>query len=296
MNIIYLIYYSMCKSIQLEQDINMILQNKQDQLTDNNYNSILYPWYITYKQNAATQLINTMQLTSNRTYLWDNLKRIDQDTQLEWTMSNLQQIAVAYAVKPYNNYTNIHYQNITTFQILTDAIDFVLSNFYRADLEQLTPPLSGTGYQNQWQWQIAVPEILNNIVILIKDSISNNLLQKVVLSSRRFMPNASYLYNLYNPKATPSLSTGGNLVDTARICFLRGLISQNLIEADYSFHSLDHILDFVTTSDGFYKDYSFIQHRVIVASASYGYTLFNGRIQNQWIIRRFNSHFKRVYK
>ncbi|CAL6029759.1 polysaccharide_lyase 8 family protein [Hexamita inflata] len=217
-----------------------------------------------------------MQLTSNRTYLWDNLKRIDQDTQLEWTMSNLQQIAVAYAVKPYNNYTNIHYQNITTFQILTDAIDFVLSNFYRADLEQLTPPLSGTGYQNQWQWQIAVPEILNNIVILIKDSISNNLLQKVVLSSRRFMPNASYLYNLYNPKATPSLSTGGNLVDTARICFLRGLISQNLIEADYSFHSLDHILDFVTTSDGFYKDYSFIQHRVIVASASYGYTLFNG--------------------
>ncbi|CAL6014806.1 polysaccharide_lyase 8 family protein [Hexamita inflata] len=141
---------------------------------------------------------------------------------------------------------------------------------------QLTPPLSGTGYQNQWQWQIAVPEILNNIVILIKDRISNNLLQKVVLSSRRFMPNASYLYNLYNPKATPSLSTGGNLVDTARICFLRGLISQNLIEADYSFHSLDHILDFVTTSDGFYKDYSFIQHRVIVASASYGYTLFNG--------------------
>ncbi|CAL6014804.1 N-terminal alpha-helical [Hexamita inflata] len=76
-----------------------------------------------------------MQLTSNRTYLWDNLKRVDQDTQLEWTMSNLQQIAVAYAVKPYNNYTNIHYQNITTFAILTDAIDFVLSNFYRADLE-----------------------------------------------------------------------------------------------------------------------------------------------------------------
>ncbi|CAL6067648.1 Conserved_hypothetical protein [Hexamita inflata] len=71
-------------------------------------------------------------------------------------------------------------------------------------------------------------------------------------------------------------STGGNLVDTTRICFIRGLLSLTISESDQAFNALQHVLDFVTVLDGFYKDYSFIQHQSLASSASYGAVLFSG--------------------
>ncbi|CAL6066391.1 polysaccharide_lyase 8 family protein [Hexamita inflata] len=258
------------------KDINIILQNKRDALTQNNYNSISSPWTITSYQNAATSYLNSMVYTTDRTYLWPSYKNMEQGPQLQSTVNNLLAIAIAYATTPYKNYTNIHFQNATTLDVLSQALDFVFTTYYKADLVKLSPPLSGTT-QNWWEWQIGIPDVLGNIIVLIQNSISPELMNKFIASSKRFLPNPGFFGNLSGSICSkPVVSTGGNLVDTARICFLRGLISQNITESDTSFQAMDHILDFVTISDGFYKDYSFIQHSTIVSSSSYGNTLFSG--------------------
>ncbi|CAL6096622.1 polysaccharide_lyase 8 family protein [Hexamita inflata] len=265
-----------CITPDQSKDMALILQNKYDSLTENNYNSISNPWAITSRQKQATTVLNSMIKTTDRKYLWDSWKNIEQGTQLLSTVSNLQTIALAFATTPCDKFPNIHYQNSTTLDTLTVAVDFVLTNYYKADLTVIAPPLSGSGNQNWWEWQIGIPDTLNNIVILLQKNISQNLLNKFLASSRRFQPYAATIISLFNPNQKPNPSTGGNLVDTARICFLRGLLSQNITESDLSFHSLDTILDFVTISDGFYKDYSFLQHSTIVASSSYGQVLFSG--------------------
>ncbi|CAL6069323.1 polysaccharide_lyase 8 family protein [Hexamita inflata] len=257
------------------KDINMILQNKKNTLTQNNYNSVS-PWIITSQQNKATAQIDSLIKTSDRTYLWQSYQNMEQGPQLKSTVNNLLVIATAYATTPYKNYTNIHYKNMTTLEIITQALDLILTSYYRADLTKLSPPLSGTT-QNWWDWQIGIPDVLGDIIVLIQDSISQDLMQKFLASSKRFLPNPGFYGNLSGTVCTKQVvSTAGNLVDTARICFLRGILSQNVTELDASFHALDHILDFVNIFDGFYKDYSFIQHTTIVSTASYGNTLFSG--------------------
>ncbi|CAL6063518.1 S-layer_homology domain-containing protein [Hexamita inflata] len=267
---------TMRPNLEQMQDINIILQNKQDSLTENIYSKINYKQAITIRQNRATQQINDMNTANDRTYLWSSYQQLQQGPQLLQTVKNIQVIATAYAVTPFENYTNLHYKNITTLNIVQSALDFILQNFYKADLIKLSPPLSGK-VQDWWEWQIGIPDVLNNIIVLIKEDISQNLLNNIIASSKRFLPNPTFYGNL-SASLCPSvvISTGGNLVNTAQIAFIRGLLSQNITESDLSFHALDHIFDFVNVSDGFYKDYSFIQHETISASASYGQVQFAG--------------------
>ncbi|CAL6067734.1 N-terminal alpha-helical [Hexamita inflata] len=119
------------------KDINIILQNKKDALTQNNYNSISSPWTITSYQNAATSYLNSMVYTTDRTYLWSSYKNMEQGPQLQSTVNNLLAIATAYATTPYKNYTNIHFQNATTLDVLSQALDFVFTTYYKADLAKL---------------------------------------------------------------------------------------------------------------------------------------------------------------
>ncbi|CAL6116959.1 polysaccharide_lyase 8 family protein [Hexamita inflata] len=257
-------------------DISQILLNKQNVLTENIYSKISYKQAITIRQNKATQLINEMNTTNERTYLWSSQPLLQQGPQLLETVKNIQVIATAYAVTPFENYTNLHYKNLTTLNIVQSALDFILQNYYKADLIKLSPPVSGK-VQNWWEWQIAIPDVLNNIVVLIKDDISQNILNSFLASSKRFLPSPTICGNLSGSSCPQALvSTGGNLVNTAQIGFIRGLLSQNITESDISFHALDHIFDFVSESDGFYKDYSFIQHYSIPSSANYGQVVFFG--------------------
>ncbi|CAL6060083.1 S-layer_homology domain-containing protein [Hexamita inflata] len=266
---------AICITPDQNKDVTLILQNKQESLTENYYNSINNPGASTYRQNKASTFLNSLIKTVDRTYLWDSYKNIEQGTQLMATVSNIYFIALAYATTPNDKFPNIHYQNTTTLDILSAALDHILSNYYKADTV-IAKPLSGSGNQNWWEWQIGIPDILNNIIILTLNNISQNIINKYLASSKRFQPNADTITNLFNINEKLIPSTGGNLVDTSRICFLRGLISQNLTESDLAFFALDRIFDFVTISDGFYKDYSFIQHNTIVASTSYGQMLFSG--------------------
>ncbi|CAL6083099.1 polysaccharide_lyase 8 family protein [Hexamita inflata] len=275
-------FYSLSITQQQIQDMDQIIRNKQELMTENKLNVVSNPWAIPSRQDKATSLINSMIRTNGRTYLWNQWKNIEQGAQLLQTVNCLQQIATAYAIIPYYNttskddYPNIHYKNITTLNIITSALDYIFTTYYKADLVTVLPPLSGTGVQGWWDWQIGITEALNNIIILIFDGITQNQISQFAASSRRFLPNSTMFGYLAGTNASPNPSTGGNLVDTSRICFLRGLITKNITEADLAFHGLDHIMDFVTTSDGFYKDYSFIQHETTVASASYGLVVFSG--------------------
>ncbi|CAL6055174.1 Glycosaminoglycan_polysaccharide lyase [Hexamita inflata] len=289
-----MIYLCLIITDAYTDDVKKILQNKKDMLTQNKYNSLVCPDYITNNANAANYYISNMITNPDRSYLWDDWKRIDQGPQLQSTLENLYQIAIAYAIEPFENYTNPHYKNIYTLNIITDALDLILTRYYKASLKFLTVPLSGLA-QNWWEWQIGIPEVLNNIIILIQDSLSDTLFDKFVQASRRFIPNPSHIGKLYG-STMPILmpSTGGNLVDTARICFIRGLLSLNISESDNAFNSLQNILDFVTVLDGFYKDYSFIQHQSLASSASYGAVLFSGLtnlivIINESILYNYNK-------
>ncbi|CAL6067652.1 polysaccharide_lyase 8 family protein [Hexamita inflata] len=251
-------------------DIKKIIQNKKDLLTQNKLNSLVCPDFITNNANAASYLLSIMITKTDRSYLWESWKRIDQGPQLQSTLESLYQIALAYAIEPFNNYTNPHYKNAQTLSAITNALDLILTRYYTSSLKYLhlylvQLKIGGSGK--------LVFLRLNNIIILIKDALFN----QYILASRRFLPNPSQIGKLLGSTMPIQMpSTGGNLVDTARICFIRGLLSLTISESDQAFNALQHVLDFVTVLDGFYKDYSFIQHQSLASSASYGAVLFSG--------------------
>ncbi|CAL6058123.1 S-layer_homology domain-containing protein [Hexamita inflata] len=63
------------------------------------------------------------------------------------------------------------------------------------------------------------------------------------------------------------------------ITFLRGIVSRNQTETDEAFTTIPSILEITTSYDGFFKDGSFIQHRVIPYTVGYGLGLLGNVVE-----------------
>ncbi|MDA1380689.1 hypothetical protein PCI56_14345 [Plesiomonas shigelloides subsp. oncorhynchi] len=130
---------------------------------------------------------------------------------------------------------------------------------------------------NWWHWELGIPKDIHNILIVLYEQLPSELIQANTAATRYFTPLPTHLGagpgadTSSNPKYRES--TGGNRTDNSQVVLLRGVLDNNAAEINAAVTALSPVVEYVSTSDGFYTDGSFIQHYDIAYNGTYGNVL-----------------------
>lgn len=154
---------------------------------------------------------------------------------------------------------------------LIEALSFLHDHYYHVGTAE---------WGNWWHWQLGIGRVVNNILVILYDELPQEVISNYVEASRYFVPRATHLSEGYGaPYSSAPLmfeSTGGNRTDNAQVVLIRGILDNNESEIKSAVEALSSIIPFVTEGDGFYKDGSFIQHKDLPYSGTYGQVMVQG--------------------
>lgn len=217
-------------------------------------------------QQSNTSLTN---LVIQKQGLWDDLLLNDDNklgVQLYATYQRLFTLARAYKL-PGGELEN----NPLLIEKLIQSLTFLHDNFYHVG----TPERG-----NWWQWQLGIGSVLNDTLIILHDDLPQDLINNYVETSRYFVPRPTHLSEGFGaPYSSAPLmfkSTGGNRTDNAKIVLIRGILAKDSDEISSAVTALSSIIPLITEGDGFYKDGSFIQHKDLPYSGTYGQVMVQG--------------------
>lgn len=252
-------------------DTYTIVRNRFIDLTNNNSN-----------EERAQKLLNTLNMASDRTFLWEQFPDMKNGPHILSTYRNLTDI-----IKAYTDKNSSLYQNKKVKDSILNSLNWLRDNAYRENLPELG---------NWWQWEIGIPKELNRIVAYMYPDLSKEQVEKFLNGSRYFQPYAEWSGYSEGAKTSTSpnkrLSTGGNRIDTCYIVFMRGILTHNKDEVTNALNNLGEVAEYVTSGDGFYRDGSFIQHGSIPYGGTYGEVLLNGLGTIQNLVANTNLEIK----
>ena len=212
--------------------------------------------------------------TDKRKTLWDDLNLTvkfvsgSSDSKLSedfnTAFSRLSAMATAYSSKG-----SSLYKNTSLKKDMIEALEWMYTNVYNENYDT-----ENEIYGNWWHWQIGMPQALCNIVILMYEDLPKDLIAKEAATLEHFNEDPNYVWKISGWGKMDM--TSANLMDTALISALRGMISENSIPIGMATEALGTVTGFVTESDGFYEDGSCIQHTSLAYTGGYGATLLSG--------------------
>ncbi|MEG2267010.1 MAG: polysaccharide lyase family 8 super-sandwich domain-containing protein, partial [Acinetobacter sp.] len=133
---------------------------------------------------------------------------------------------------------------------------------------------------NWWNWELGISRSVNNTLVILYEELPASLINKYNLATRHFVRDPRYLAEgsgaPYSTTKNAFTSTGGNRIDSAMVVFVRGLLANDPTEINAAVVSVPEVLNTVQSGDGFYQDGSFIQHKDLAYSGTYGQVLLNG--------------------
>jgi len=142
------------------------------------------------------------------------------------------------------------YTNETLAVDLLDALDWMYANRYNE---------KKSASDNWWDWEIGTPMALNDICTLLYDRLSPAQFKNYMNAVNKFTPSPA--------------KTGANLVWKTRVCAIRGVLVKDAAKLATSRAAYSKVFPYVTSSDGFYIDGSFIQHEKHPYTGGYGASL-----------------------
>ena len=145
-------------------------------------------------------------------------------------------------------------------QFLKDIIyslDYMHDNYYNKKGQKLF-----SGFDNWWNWDIGIPQTLVEIIVYLKDELTEEQINKYLSPVNKYIP-------------LPSM-TMANRADIAYSCIIAGVLQKNYTRIVYSVEMLREIFNIVEIGDGFYSDGSFIQHFIYAYIGGYGSALIDG--------------------
>jgi hyaluronate lyase len=191
---------------------------------------------------------DSMDTSAGRTYLWSDLASTTDSSHITLSYTRLTSMALAYST------TGSSLKGNTTLKAdLISALDWMYTNRYNE---------SKSSYDNWFDWEIGTPQQLNNITILLYADLSGTQVTQYMNTINQFSPNVT--------------STGANKVWKSIVVVLRGIIvkdSAKITSAKNALSSGPSVFAYVTNSDGFYQDGSFIQHSKHPYNGGYGLSL-----------------------
>lgn len=196
----------------------------------------------------------------------------------EETKDNIVKIKVLYAkllllCKGYYIKGTKYYNDESVVKFIEEKIEKFRNYFYN---------LNSVEHTNWWQWEIGMPFTINDIFMLMKGKIKDEIIVENLKTSRYFQPDPRYSGNnpvAIHPSGKPlRLSTGGNRVDTVKISLFRGILLEDEVEIKLALESLPEVWEYneKDRGEGFYRDGSFIQHEAIPYAGGYGEVLLSG--------------------
>ncbi|NIY82379.1 polysaccharide lyase family 8 super-sandwich domain-containing protein [Vibrio hepatarius] len=177
------------------------------------------------------------------------------------TFRRLKQMAIAYHMPGELK------GSVELKQTLIDALNTMLTTHFTTGMTHLG---------NWHEWEIGVPMLLNDILVLMRDELSSEMMQTAIEVSRYMLPDPRYQYGSQGSRGSQFSNTGGNRADTVLITLIRGLLDHKKDEVDLALAALPPVLKEVTRGDGFYRDGSFIQHVDIPYTGTYGGVVISG--------------------
>jgi len=202
----------------------------------------LNSWAVT-----ASNYWNTLNTNASRTSLWSNLPLGSDSAYMTSTFGQLQAMALAWAAPgcPLQG-------NPALASAITNAMDWMCAHVYTTTASE---------YFNWWDWQIGSMQDLNNVVVLMYPVLTPAQITSYNNSVDHFNPpNYGWM-------------TGANLTDQCKGMIIRAINGQNSGLMYYAQTNLSPVFPYVTNSDGFYRDGSFVFHTVQPYTEGYGATL-----------------------
>ena len=216
----------------------------------------------------------------------------------EETKDNIVKIKVLYAkllllCKGYYIKGTKYYNDESVVKFIEKKIEKFREYFYN---------LNSIEHTNWWQWEIGIPFTMNDIFMLMKGKIKDEIIVENLKTSRYFQPDPRYSGNnpvAIHPSGKPlRLSTGGNRVDTVKISLFRGILLEDEGEIKLALESLPEVWEYneKDRGEGFYRDGSFIQHEAIPYAGGYGEVLLSGIGEILYVISdsKYTSVIKKV--
>ena len=206
---------------------------------------------LTSLKNSANSYWSSMDKSASRTYLWSDAASTTVSADLTTAHSRLRTMALAYATVGCPLFTNA-----TLLADTVSALDWMDANRYNATKAQ---------YDNWWDWEIGVPMQLTDTAVLLYDQLS---------SAQRTTYMAAVDHNTPVPDMTQA-----NEVWKARVVGVRGCVVKDAAKIVLARNAFSDVFPYVTSSDGFYRDGSFIQHSHFPYTAGYGASLLANMAQ-----------------
>ena len=160
--------------------------------------------------------------------------------------NRIYQMALGYAIEGGELYHNEH--------LLADivyAMDKLHENYFRDKSLHEYPKRN-----NWWNWVIGSPQHIVNTIMLCRDALTEEQINKWLTPVNKYVPG-------------PSM-TMANLIDIDYVLIAAGAIQRDPVKIVRARDSAYECCFYVTKGDGFYTDGSFVQHDVIAYTGSYG--------------------------
>ena len=172
---------------------------------------------------------------------------------------------VVYLAKGYAVEGSETYKNKTLFDDIIYCLDYMHDNYYTKRY-----PKKIKGSDNFWHWEIAIPQQLVLILTLLKDELTQEQIDKYLTPSNDY---------IFYPKLTMA-----NKMDIGYSSIIAGILQKDYARIAISVEMLREMYDNVEIFDGFYEDWSFIQHEIYGYVGAYGVSFINSLSKISYIL------------
>lgn len=201
---------------------------------------------------------NYWRSLNQTTHVWDDLA--DTSAEHSAALYSIYQRLVTMA-RAWATYGSEYYQNAQLLNDVVAGLDWLYENRYH---EHTSP------YDNWWHWQIGIPWVLNDVVVLLYDALTPGQINNYMTAIDHFTPTVDM--------------TGANRVWKSKVVTLRGIIGKQGAKILAGSDGLNDVFSYVTSGDGFYSDGSFIQHDHYPYAGGYGADLLHHLADVLWIL------------
>lgn len=208
----------------------------------------------------AEELWNSMNKKENRSFLWDNAASKDDSADIRTNYRNLTTMTRAFT----NEHSSL-YRNPALYQDISSGLEWLYENQYNETIDQ---------YSNWWNWEIGVPQELNDMMVLLYDYMDTETVHRYLDVVDNFQPDPTK-----SGATTPDRyreALGANRIDVSKVVGVRGIIVKDEDKIAAARDALSQTFENVTEGNGFYEDGSFVQHDNIAYNGSYGIVLIEG--------------------
>lgn len=210
--------------------------------------------------NQGIEIWNTMNMGDSVGALWGDTNAELSESALSSFYGNLYTMTLAWGTPGSMFY---HKENLK--QAIIFGLDWMYDNLYGQNV------ITDGTYGNWWQWKIGGPRELVRSLIILRDELSEEQIEKYLSPVDHLMPTVSY--------------TGANRVWIGYIVIASALLQNDEARLAQAVKDLDAVYEYVTVGDGFYTDGSFIQHNRQAYNGSYATAMISYVSELCYILR-----------